>query len=130
MLKLIQNTENTVVVTLEELTTIENPFYIFEFIYDQDLTSKFMYAEDDSLNKARYNRFKIDVVPVDDEDLIDGKIYFKHNGLYTYKVYQSPTITLTGHTSTNLVEYGRSYVITNENEFVTYNKENERKTYK
>ncbi len=61
MIKLEQNTINDVVLTLREMTTISNPFYLFEFVSDDTNESKVFTASDVSTNKGRYNEFKIEL---------------------------------------------------------------------
>jgi hypothetical protein len=136
MLKINQNQINEVVVTLNELKTISNPFYIWSIENDLNLTNKIFYSPDQSTNLSRYNLFNIELVNnIIDEDLLLGKLFIEDNeyGFWTYKIYQSPTINLglTGLTNSDIVEYGRIYFDLTGNTFTQkYTPNTNRKNYK
>ena len=83
MILLQQDTVNSVVVTLTELTTISNPFYLFEFISGDTNESKIFVADDVSTSKSRYNEFNIELTS-GIEDLLNGVIKLPLKGFYQY----------------------------------------------
>jgi hypothetical protein len=101
MIYLEKDTVNTFVLTLTEVTTISNPYYLFEFEDEFDTTANPIYWEgvDTSSWPSRYNLFTIDE-PADVE-LVKGQ--------YKYKVYESPVSTL-DPTGLNMIEEGRMVV--------------------
>ena len=112
MIKLTQNTINNVVVTLTENVTLPAPtYFLFEFISDDTLESKFFTAPDVSTNICRYNQFEIETIgATGTEDLLDGIINIPLNGYSKYNVYQMESETnldpaLTG----GIVETGKVY---------------------
>lgn len=106
MIKLLRDAATTFVTTVTELTTISNPEYLFEFIYEQTNESYYAILSDASLYTSRYNEFTI----TDGTDL-----NFPLDGYYTYKVYEqangSGNLDPTGLT---MVEEGRAYVYVND----------------
>ena len=110
MIKLEQNTVNDVVLTLREMTTISNPFYLFEFVSDDTNESKVFTASDVSTNKGRYNEFKIELSD-GTEDLLNGVIKLPLKGFYQYHIYSQVSETnLDLANITELVEVGKVYV--------------------
>ena len=101
MIYLEKDTVNTFVLTLTEVTTISNPYYLFEFEDEFDTTTAPIYWQgtDTSPYPSRYNLFTIDE-PTDVE-LVKGQ--------YRYKVYQSPTPT-NNPTGLTMIEEGRMVV--------------------
>lgn len=136
MLKINQNQINKVVVTLNELRTINNPFYIWKIQNDLNLTEKIFYTPDLSTNKDRYNLFDVEMVNNSiNENLVLGKLFIeqKNYGYWTYKVFESPTINLglTGLTDSDIVEVGRIYFnLTGSTITQKYNPTQNRKNYK
>ena len=86
MILLNQNTTNDVVLTLKELTTISNPYYLFEFISDDTNVAKLFTGADISTNVNRYNEFIIELTS-GTEDLLDSVIKLPLKGFYKYNVY-------------------------------------------
>lgn len=94
---------NTVSLTLNEKTTLENPFYVFKFIKDEIGIAIGFCATDISLHPERYNRFIITEDTV--ENIFDGQISLENTGFYRYEVYEHTTageINFSG----NIVETG------------------------
>jgi hypothetical protein len=110
MIRLEQSTKNNIIVTLNEFTTISNPFYLFEFISDDTNDSKIFTCADISTNVSRYNEFKI-ILTTNSEDLLNGFIKLPLKGYYTYNIYSQVSATnLDLANITELVEVGKVYV--------------------
>ena len=101
MIYLEKDTVNTFVLTLTEVTTISNPYYLFEFEDEFDTSSNPIYwiGADTSAWPSRYNLFTLEE-PTDVE-LVKGQ--------YKYKVYESPVSTL-DPTGLIMIEEGRMVV--------------------
>jgi hypothetical protein len=101
MIYLEKGQVNSFVLTLTEVTTIPNPYYLFEFEDEFNTTSSPIYWEgtDTSSWTSRYNLFTIDEPT--DIDFVKGQ--------YRYKVYQSSTPTL-DPTGLTMIEEGRLVV--------------------
>jgi hypothetical protein len=101
MIYLEKDTVNIFVLTLTEVTTIPNPYYLFEFQDEFNTTATLIYWEgtDTSAYPSRFNLFTLDEPT--DIDFVKGQ--------YRYKVYQSsvPTLDPTGLT---MIEEGRMVV--------------------
>lgn len=107
MIKLEKNYLNEIALTLNEKSTIENGFFLFEFISDDTNESKIFTAFDLSTNKARFNKFAITTTE-STEDLLNGLINLKTQGYYTYKIYSQTTATnLLISNTTEIVEIGK-----------------------
>lgn len=110
MILLQQNTVNDVVLTLRELTTIENPFYLFVFTSDDTNISKIFTGVDISTNVNTYNEFNIELTS-GAEDLSNSVINLPYKGYYTYNIYSMVTEgNLDINNVTELVESGKVYV--------------------
>lgn len=100
MLRLTKgNTDEEIIVTLNEYRTLEAGYYLFVFenITTKELVKKvYNFTEDESSYQDRYNQFSINT---------QSLFGTKNSGEYTYKVYESETNT-TDPTGLNLVEYG------------------------
>ena len=96
---------NTFALTLSEVTTLVDPFYLFVFEdeFNTAVDPVLWVGEDTSSYPYRYNLFTLDEV---DLDLVKGQ--------YTYKVYESSTPIVidenTDLTDFNLIEEGRLVV--------------------
>ena len=109
MIRLTQNTSSNVVLTLSEVTTLSNPYYVFEFISDDTNISKVFTGVDISSNISRYNEFVIELNTV--EDLNNSIIDLKTKGFYKYKIYSTAILNdLDLNNVTELVESGKVYV--------------------
>ena len=109
MIKLIQNTSNTVVLTLREVTTLAVPYYVFNFVSDDTNISKVFTGVDISTNVNRYNEFVIELNSV--EDLDNSIIDLPLKGFYKYQIYSTAVLNdLDLNNVTELVESGKVYV--------------------
>jgi hypothetical protein len=101
MIYLEKDTVNIFVLTLTEVTTIPNPYYLFEFQDEFNTTATLIYwvGTDTSAYPSRFNLFTLD--EPNDIDFVKGQ--------YRYKVYESsvPTLDPTGLT---MIEEGRMVV--------------------
>jgi hypothetical protein len=101
MIYLEKDTVNIFVLTLTEVTTIPNLYYLFEFQDEFNTTATLIYWEgtDTSAYPSRFNLFTLD--EPNDIDFVKGQ--------YRYKVYESsvPTLDPTGLT---MIEEGRMVV--------------------
>ena len=101
MIYLEKDSTNSFVLTLTEVTTLSNAYYLFEFEEEFNTTADPIYWEgtDTSLWPSRFNLFTI--IEPNDIDFIKGQ--------YRYKVYESsaPTLDPTGLT---MIEEGRLVV--------------------
>jgi hypothetical protein len=101
MIYLEKDSVNSFVLTLTEVTTISNPFYLFEFEdeFNTNLDPLYWEGTDTSPYPERYNLFTFD-------EPTDGVLI---KGQYRYKVYESPTST-NDPTGLNMIEEGRMVV--------------------
>jgi YbbR domain-containing protein len=127
MIYLVQDTDNKVVLTLTEKTTISTPYYLFEFINDDSNNSKIFTGVDISTNLSRYNEFLI--VLNSTEDLENSIIDLPATGFYKYNVYSTSVLNdLDINNVTELVETGKIYVEGSEQlTKVTYEEGNDTK---
>lgn len=97
---------NTFALTLNEVTTIVDPFYLFVFEGEFNTTSEpILWAGLDTSNfPTRYNLFTL-------EEGVDLELI---RGQYTYSVYESPVQIIVDENTTtnglNLIETGRLVV--------------------
>ena len=99
------DTEAELILTLTELVTITEPFYLFVFTHvankDKVLFALF-YDEDQSEYPTRYNQFTINPSTV---------FAGKQSGEWHYRVYQQETdSTIEPDSTDNLLEYGKLYL--------------------
>jgi len=101
MIYLEKDTENKIVLTLTEVTTISPVFYLFEFEGEFDTAEDPIYWQptDTSPYTSRFNLFTLDE-PADIEFV---------KGQYKYKVYESDESTM-DPTGLNMIEEGRMVV--------------------
>lgn len=106
MLLIKKNIENRLVVTLTELTTIENPTYLWVVRCEQTHEVYTFILEDVSEFKERYNEFMLD----------EGQdVTFNQTGYYYYEVHeQESTTNLLPNLSGQIVEVGRIRIKENE----------------
>jgi hypothetical protein len=111
-----------VIVTLNELITLTDPYYLFVFthVVTKDVVSAIRStAQDESLYPERYNQFDIDT---------DVVFLDMQPGEWHYKIYEQADDTNTDvDNTTSLVEYGKmilypemAYAPTKYNESTTY----------
>lgn len=91
MVKITVNTTNTVALSLSEMTTVTNPYYLFS-IYSEmqnEVVKNFLSSDLSTTDeKTRYNRFSIvEVGSGGVENLNTGRIRLPYNGTYLLKVY-------------------------------------------
>lgn len=97
---------NTFALTLSEVTTLVDPFYLFVFEGEFNTASEplFWAGIDTSNYPTRYNLFTLE----------EGQDVEFTRGQYTYSVYESPTEVLidqnTNTNGLNLIEEGRLVV--------------------
>ena len=102
MIYLEQNITNTVILELTSVSSLLNPYYVFNFsndIYPQQNT--LFTTNDLSGFKCRYNLFEITLTGASNTNLLDG-ILNLDGGQYTYTVYETPlsgSTVITGLTS-------------------------------
>ena len=112
MINLNKNSNNIVVLTLTEKSTLLTPYYLFSFTS----TTKFdnivnFIATDTSTYKSRYNQFNIIESGTTYVNLTGGTINLNPNGMWDYTIYEqtSPTnLQISG--TTNIVEVGKVIV--------------------
>ena len=118
MIILEQGESKSVVLTLREVTSISNPYYVFEFTNIQTDVSKVFTGVDVSTNQVRYNEFIIELNET--EDLNNSVINLEIDGFYTYNVYSTSVQNdLDLDNITELVESGKVYVDGNTNTSTT-----------
>lgn len=113
MIYLIKDTINPVVLTLNELSTITSPYYLFEFIYEANLTPEPIYytTNDETLAPNRYNLFNIEESSTGSTSGGTSVALSLMSGQYTYNVYQSSASTLSVSATTGgIIETGRMVV--------------------
>lgn len=108
MINIKREIVNKVTLTLTELSTLDNPYYILELYSNENRSTKFVYlGTDKSPNKIRYNLFKLEETEL--EDLIDSKVSLPSES-YDYKVWESETLTLVVDSFKGVVESGKLIV--------------------
>lgn len=112
MINLYKNSNNIVVLTLTEKSTLLNPYYLFSFssTTDYDNIINFV-ATDTSTYKSRFNKFNIIESGTTYTNLTGGTINLNPNGMWDYTIYEqtSPTnLQISG--TTGVVEVGKVIV--------------------
>lgn len=95
---------NVVVVTLSEKISINNPYYLFEFINNQTQIKYYCIATDLSVYPERYNKFTI--IIKSSPNALNGEINIPLGDEYTYNVYEQSNNTNLDPTGLNVVENG------------------------
>lgn len=130
MLKITKATNNEWVLTLNELATLTNPYYLFKVTSEfTNITKCFIAASDLSSYPDRYNKFII--TESSSEVLTSGTVEFSPTGQWLYEVYEqtSPTnLNPALADNTTPIERGKILVIGTDN--VTYKKRSNTITYK
>ena len=111
-MKILKNTANPVVLTLDEKATITTHDWLFEFTSDDTGEVKYCHASDVSSYTDRYNRFTITDSAT--EDAQNGTLDFSPVGTWRYRIYEMPvssppSLTPTGYLA--IVETGQVKVI-------------------
>ena len=108
MIRLEQDFSNEVVLTLSEVTTLANPYYVFVFTNDDTGVSKTFTGVDISSNIVRYNEFVIELNPIED---LENSVIDIEKGFHAYKIYSTAVQNdLDIANTTELVESGIVYV--------------------
>ena len=112
MINLYKNSNNIVVLTLTEKTTLLNPYYLFSFssTTDYDNVVNFV-ATDTSTYKSRFNKFNIIESGTTFTNLTGGTINLNPTGMWDYTIYEQTTpINLSISGTTGIVEVGKVIV--------------------
>lgn len=115
MLELLRSQESEkIIVTLTELVTIANPYYLFVLTHVSTKEQvKFIrsVATDESLYQYRYNKFDVNT-----------NLLFtdKPRGYYDYVVYEQESAVNLDPTGLNAIEYGKLILKDTEFEFDIY----------
>lgn len=119
MIQIVQNSINEMTVTLTELVTIENPFFLFCF-YDSEKNERGCVVLTDYILGCRADKFMLDE---------PNDFNFPRVGFYDYEVYlQDNGTNVDPSNSISLLESGRIQVIGQENS-LTYDTNTARKVY-
>lgn len=127
MIVINKDQSNNIILTLRENTTIQEPYFLFEFISRDKLTTKMFISEDISLNTCRYNQFNI--VENEIEDILNGTINLG-GGFYDYNVYQQDNDSNLNKDNTDkILEQGIVYVKGDYNDVKTTYNDNDDNEY-
>jgi hypothetical protein len=129
MIRIVKDSENIIVVTLYENSTVTNPIYLFELVNQQSNIKYYFISTDTSTNVTRYNRFKLIEKP--EPDTLNGELDLEAAGYYNYTVYQTELLNLDGLTEASeavpnivkTVEVGLCFVEFNPVSNITYSPE-------
>lgn len=106
MILLQENTNNIVVLTLTEKTTINAPTYLFRFVNKQTNVEYVCIQSDTSVFKSRYNKFTITTQNTTPNPLL-GQLKLSLGDEYEYYIYaQISTTNLDYKLSNEMVESG------------------------
>lgn len=131
MFKLKQNTENTVVMTVNENSAISNPYYILS-LTNQTTKKTTNLSINNTSNYDRYDCFGITLTGSTYADPENSIISLHVNGMYDYKVYESTGSTLhISATTGEVLEQGLCWVydgisIENNENNIFYNNNNDK----
>jgi len=124
MLRINKNSTNTIILTLNETTTLVNPNYFIELYSIQNsVTKRFFLINDLSAQKIRYNEFIFTENAVED---LDNMVINLIVGDYTYKVYETLG-NIIELENANLIEVGKLKVIDGDD--TSYDFENNTQEY-
>jgi hypothetical protein len=129
MIRIVKDSENIIVVTLYENSTVSNPIYLFELVNQQSNIKYYFISTDTSTNITRYNRFEL--IETNNADTLNGEVELGGEGYYNYTVYQTDLLTLDGLTEASeavpnivkTVEVGLCFVEFNPIANITYSPE-------
>ena len=108
MLKINKNTTNSLVFTLNEKVTLENPNFLLELYSNQNHDSTVMrLSGDTSTNVIRYNEFNITETTTSD---LENMVVNLDEGTYDYYVWETSGSTLELSGATSIVESGKVVV--------------------
>jgi len=92
MILVNKNSNNTLVMTLTEKSTLTNPYFLFNFVSDVTGNSVNFIATDLSSYTDRYNKFLITETS-GTAIYTSGTIELSPTGTWTYKVYEQTSST-------------------------------------
>ena len=95
---------NEVILTLTEKVTISNPVFLFALSSIQTNATVYFMAQDVSQYKERYNKFTWTIMNNPNNNV--GEFNLPIEGLYSYKVYQLSTPSLTPPQGAIILEVG------------------------
>lgn len=127
MIYLKKDTVNRVVLTLTESSTLNSPFYLFEFTkeFQSYPDSDVIYFTTDDLStvSSRYNLFEIELSSTGSTTGGTSVSLNLESGQYKYQVYEASASTLSiSATTGSVVERGRMIVeLSNESKINTNN---------
>ncbi len=103
MINLQKDTANTVILELTSVSTLLNPYYLFEAINDMQPTNiTYFTGTDLSTYKCRYNRFTITETGTTYVNLTGGTINLI-TGSYKYNIYEASASTLSVSATTGSI---------------------------
>lgn len=120
MLVINKNTNNNLIVTLQEKVTLANPYYLF--VFQSDVTGeKVSFLQSNiSTHTDRYDEFLITERSTN-LNPSSGTIEFLPIGSWTYKVYeQSSSTNLNEAEAGTLLETGQAKVVGTNETYSTY----------
>ncbi len=105
MITIQKGLTNSVVLTLNEKVTLNNPDFILSVKSKLDYTTKEMWLNTDiTVNSIRYNEFIIEETEL--EDLTDQKITLELTD-YDYTVWETNSATLSTTYAGNIIQSGK-----------------------
>lgn len=120
MLVINKNTNNTLIVTLQEKVTLSNPYYLFVFTNDATDISVVFLQSNTSTQKERYDQFLITERSTS-LNASSGIIEFLPLGSWTYEIYeQSSSSNLNPVNAGALLETGKAKVVGTNETYSTY----------
>ena len=87
-----KNTNNTLILTLTEKSTLSSPNYLFEFTSEMSQDRVLFIAEDLSTSPSRYNEFLITETS-GTTDFTSGTITLSPRGQWSYRVFEQSSST-------------------------------------
>jgi hypothetical protein len=126
-----KNTNNTIILTLNENQTLASPYYLMRCVSDYNKTEKaFILASDLSIYSNRYNQFTL--TESASEVLTSGTVTLNPSGWWTYYVYEQTSSTNLNYRACNNtipLEIGRMWVNYTPEEVKTYEQTTQYKGY-
>ena len=121
MLLINKNSNNTMILTLTEKSTLVSPYYLFKFTNDLTRESVSFISADLSSYTDRYNKFLVTETS-GTVNLTSGVINLSPTGYWKYSVYEQTSSTnLNSNLSTGLVESGKVKVVGTDTTHSVYN---------
>jgi hypothetical protein len=110
MLYINQNTPKEIIVTANELSTV-NPAYYTWLITSADTLQSYTFSAIDNSSSYYYNSFTLSVIPGATQGLTAGVIPTYTTGQHTYNIYQMQNYgDLNINNAVKLVETGLLYI--------------------